>query len=491
MSGLARRGLWTVGARLVSAGVGFGLTPYVVGVLGPERFGLWSLVAVAVNYAGFLDLGVSFAYVRELGRHLGAGRPDRARAALSSGTLFYLAFLGVVVPAAWVAAPVLLPLLGVGPADLPLALRVFRGVALVLAVRQATAGWRGLLLAAERHEAAARVVMVSALLHGGLTVWVLRTGWGLDGLVAEALIQAGFCAAAYGALCRKHVPSVRLVPQWVRLSDLKPLVSYGLRLQGTALADLVNGQVDKLLLGAFVGLAAVGHYEVGAKIPLQAAWLPWFLAMPAVAAAARHAGRAAGVLEEAWRLTVPLGLPLGLLLLLEPGTLLTLWMGPGAWDPASAAVLSALAAFPLASALTSPVRAVLRGSEVPRLELRAGLLAAGANALGSVLLVPRFGLPGALSATVTAAVAAQAGFLWAGLRRVYGPRIPWTTLGGPVARAVLAAAAVWTVGSVLPAPGGRGAAALRLAFAAALLFAPSVLERVLIGSRVRAPEAVR
>ena len=80
---------------LVTAVVGFMLTPIVVQSLGNTRYGLWTLVLSITGYFGLLDLGIRSSVSRFLTRHLALN--DETGLNRTASTAFVILACGGIV----------------------------------------------------------------------------------------------------------------------------------------------------------------------------------------------------------------------------------------------------------------------------------------------------------------------------------------------------------------------------------------------------------
>ena len=80
---------------LVTAVVGFMLTPIVVQSLGNTRYGLWTLVLSITGYFGLLDLGIRSSVSRFLTRHLALN--DQTGLNRTASTAFVILACGGIV----------------------------------------------------------------------------------------------------------------------------------------------------------------------------------------------------------------------------------------------------------------------------------------------------------------------------------------------------------------------------------------------------------
>jgi O-antigen/teichoic acid export membrane protein len=443
--------------------VSFLVTPVLVAGLGIRRYGLWALAGVLVNYLGLLDLGVGNAFVRFLAASRGEGDTGRFNGLVRTGILLYLAFGAVTLPAVLLLRK---PAASVLAAEASLAGEVeilLVGVACILVIRSLFVIFRAALAAVERMDVNNRIAMYLALPNGVGAMLVVSLGWGLPGLVANGLLTAVLTACAQTVWAYRLVPRLSVFPLRPDRRSLRDLLGYGLRIQATRLAELLNGQVDKVILALMIGAASVGRYELGLRLSLLAAALPGLI-LPVIlpsgallqASGDRH--RLRTLHERASKYVALLLAPAILFLWLEAPNVLRLWIGAGDLEgSAFAARLLLLGAAPLLFLGVS--RLTARAVGMPGMEMRASAVMAAANLILSIVLVHLLGSRGAPIGSAVAGISGGACFLFAFRRAAgdYGFR-PLAPLIRPAAAAIAAAAAAIAcryAASTLSLPEGR------------------------------------
>jgi O-antigen/teichoic acid export membrane protein len=311
-------------------------------------------------------------------------------------------------------------------------------------------------LAQERRRAAGEV-RAAALLDMGQTVGGF--------LIGAALALAGFGGAApligMGAVAALALPFViggehrraragRLDPDRVRAH-----AAYGVPVALSLVLALVLSTTDRFLLAGFLDEAQVGVYHAGyslANRTLDVVFI-WLGAAggPALIMALEQGGRPA--LAEAAReqaeLMLLLTLPAATGLALVAAPLAQLMIGP-ALAAGAAHVTPWIALSGLLAGLTTYYfhQAFTLGKRT-RLLLVAMTIPAGLNLALNLLLIPRFGLDGALWATPASYALGLAASAWLGRRAVALP-VPWLALIQAVGGSLLMALVVTRV----PAVGG-------------------------------------
>ncbi|HVP37840.1 MAG TPA: polysaccharide biosynthesis C-terminal domain-containing protein [Candidatus Saccharimonadales bacterium] len=444
------------------------LTPYLLHRLGSERFGLWSLVFMFTTYMLLMDLGAGPSLARFAAEFKALGRlPELGRYVATTNT-FYLGLGASSFLVAVALGPGLLHVLRIAPsiheAHAALVLCTLVGAATMLA-----AVMNGLLVGFQRF-LQVNTLSLALLVPSGLGIWlVLGAGQGLLGVLWVQAGVAALGALAGAALVRRSAPGLVLRPLGWEVEAARQMFQLGIWAQLFSLVSVIQLQVDKLFLARWAGLATVTSFELGFRVSNGILALPG-LAYGAITPAAvelaalgdqvrLHALHVRGT-RWAAGLTAPL----------VAGTwvagpwLLRGWLA--ATPPGAELALRMIAASLSINLLSGTGSAIVWAEARPQLGFycaAAGLLL---HVVLSLVLVPAFGLPGALFAQL-AAMAAWVGLFTFEFHRRH--HWSWTgDVGAAIVRpVVVGAAAVLGLGLVartLPAPVALGRwAALGLA----------------------------
>ncbi len=445
------------------------VTPIVVAGLGMERYGLWALAGALVSHLGLLDMGVGNGLVMFLAAHRARGDDAAFNGVVRLGIFLYGAFGLILLPAVILCTGPLMEALAVRAALRGEIAFLIAGTTAIFVLRTTFSVHRTVIASAERIDLNNRIAFAIAIPGGAGAAAAAGLGFGLPGLVVNGFLVALITIAVQWIAARRVVPALRHLPFTLDWSLAPQLLGYGLRVQGTRIAELIYGQVDKLALGLLIGAAAAGAYDLGMKLSILAAAvpgliLPGILPTTSILAATGDREQLRLLHQRAAKYVALVVAPVTAYVIVAAPALLKLWLGDAA--AASAAPVARLLVLGGCLHLALGVsRLVSRGLGMPQLEMRAGLLMAAANAALTFALVPLLGAVGAPIATCAAGLAGGLCFL-ALFRREVSASWGLDPLGPMIAPALSAAlAAAGAAGGLFllhlaAAPAGRGGALL-------------------------------
>jgi len=374
------------GATGWTKGIGLLLLPLITAMLPAAEFGRLELLASAAEIAavlagaGLVDTLYRFASLPGAEGKLGAARV--------TGLAIIVTLIGLA--GAFAAAPLgaLLPL----PA-LPIEV-ILLGISVALeAAIGVPLAW---LRMQNRAAAYAFIVILRGTLHTVLLGLLLWQGFGIAGMLGAGA-AASLLAAVVLLAGQARDTGIRMQP-----AAWRPLLAYGVPLIGSGLASFALGTADRWFLASNVAAAALGHYALASKLALAMAFLMqpfelwWYPRRLGVWAAEDGPARSAKLAGTGAAVTL-----LAAAVATLAGPVLILLATPVAYHPAAAMVPFVVISLVLQS-FGSLFNIGCYLGRTGRIPFLVNSLAGAVAIAGYALLIPRFGVPGAIAATVLA-----------------------------------------------------------------------------------------
>src|SRR6266540_5036733 len=105
LGAVSRNAALNLGSQLLPLFIAILTVPVLIGVLGPERFGVLSLAWLVLGYAGVFDLGVSRATSRRVAGLLASGRDDDVSVTATTSVMMNIALGAAGAALITLAAP--------------------------------------------------------------------------------------------------------------------------------------------------------------------------------------------------------------------------------------------------------------------------------------------------------------------------------------------------------------------------------------------------
>lgn len=395
----------------VNAAVTLALTPYVLRELGMERYGILILTSTVIGYYGFLDLGFRAGVTQYLTRYLALGDYEKAGETLSSAVVA-LSLLGGLMIGLSFGAAFLVPRLFTIPTGMEEeAFWCILLIGISSAIQCVFSAYSSIIIAVQRYDLANLIGIGTRFLTAAGTVAALKTGNGLIG------VSIAFCGAnVIDYLIRWRV-SLGLVPElivgWKRanLVRLREVASFGGWNFLASVNGYIFGYVPNMIIGAFMPIAAVGHYALATGLFRQVSSMlgPVALVMYPAAAEMHVKGDLSG-LEKLYhngsRLMMLVLIPVVLGAMFWAEDFYRLWIGKsyltGSQFQSVALLFQILMIGIVTSYTTSVAQQILIGAGGVRQVSLALITGSAINLVFSVILIRFHGLAGVAIAVVIA-----------------------------------------------------------------------------------------
>ena len=328
---LQKNAIWAIVEVLASSLTLFFLYKIVVGSLGAESLGIWSLVLATTSLGRIADIGTSAG----LGRFIAMANANKQEEKLvdyaETGILTNLALNTLIALIIWGPAYYGLSLalppesLARGHQLLPFSLISF----VLSSVANATTG----SLVGQHRSDQKSMVIIAALIVQFITAVSLVPRFGLPALAWSQIFQYLLISSLGWILFLKNhygVWTARLPTHWSR-SSLKSLLGFGVKLQAVSVVSMLYEPLVKYVMSALGGLEALGYFEMAQRLVLQARQLLVMPAQPLVPSFTHLAETAKEEIAPLYYKTtvilVSLGLPILLSIALLSPLVSLFWIG--------------------------------------------------------------------------------------------------------------------------------------------------------------------
>src|SRR5215831_305484 len=403
-SGLITRNLFlkyiVMGVELI---IGVALLPFNVAHLGQAAYGLLALTASIAAYFSSLDLGYGLAQERFVA-HYRARRDAESLNQVISTLFFVFGLIGLLAFLISAAVAINLEhLLNVTPDQAREGRRVLLVMGAYVALSFPFSVFGGVVNGFLRNYMNGVTAISTSVAAALVNIVVLVTGQGLFGLVVAVYSVRALSYWFYMRNAYRVFPGLRIRLRYFCRSRLREVTGFSVFILLIDLANKINYSTDALVVGVFLGTAAVAVWTVAQRLIETTQRLTNQLngsLFPVVvdSAALGSARRLRMILVQGTRLSLAMVVPMaaGLGLLARP--LVMAWVGPR--FEASVPVIYLLALVVAIRVGNATATTMLKGMGDHRLLAVTNLVMSLANLALSVALAPRYGLIGVALGTL-------------------------------------------------------------------------------------------
>lgn len=383
--------------------IGIFMLPFNVAHLGQSAYGLWILVASITVYFSMFDLGFGMANVKYAAKYRAQGDADALNETTSTifcvfGAMGLLTFLVALVIA--LNLDRIFPLT---PEQARTGRIVFLCLSAYVALGFPVSIFGGIVNGFQRQYLNGAVAFITAIVVALVNITVLLAGYGLAELVAATTTVRILSYVAYALNAYRVFPALRIRPSHFSRDRLREVTGFSFFILIIDLANKLNYSTDAIVIGAFMGTAAVAVWAVAQRLieivqritdQLNAVLFPVVVDSSTV----ERADKLQKILIQGMRLSLAMVVPLAMVLGLTARPVVMVWVGPNFAGSVNVIyVLSIVVALRVGNATAT---VILKGAGLHKLLAFSNLGMAVSNLVLSVLLVRWYGLIGVAIGTL-------------------------------------------------------------------------------------------
>ena len=393
-------------AIIVETVIGLVMLPFNLTHLGTAEYGLWVLLGSITVHFSVLDLGFGGALVKFIAQYR-AHRNARALNEIASTLFFVFSAIGVVAYAtAVVVAFNLDHLFKITPEQAATGQWILMIIAVHISMNFPFSVYGGVISGFQRYDANNVVAIVSSITVAVVNAAVLLAGYGLVTLVAATTLVRVIAYFVYRSNAYRIFPELRIRLSLFRKSRLREVTGFSVYSSVIDWANKLNYQLDTIVIGAFIGSAAVAVWAPAERIISGTQRLTNQLngvLFPVIvdSNASNQKERLQQILLQGTRLSLAMVVPIAAALVLLAGPLVHAWLGRKA--AAMAGTIPVIQILALAVAIrvgNATGNTILKGAGEHRMLAFVNFGTGLANLVLSVVLIKPFGLAGVALGTL-------------------------------------------------------------------------------------------
>ncbi|MEW6125986.1 MAG: flippase [Acidobacteriota bacterium] len=382
-------------AFIVTIGIGFVMSPFLVRNLGDEIYGVWVLVGSLVGYLGLLDFGITPSTVKYVAEYRARGEQQSINRLITTSLTIY-SIIGLLALLLSVGFAIFFNRIFHTPLSFNTAAAVVLITGLNLALTFPATVFVGVLRGYQRYDLDSSVTTINILVRSGVIVALILKGYGI---LALALVTFAFDMLRLIYLMRSAYrlnSEIAIKREYFDKAQLRELFGYSIFAFLMIVGKRIIFYTDAIVIGIFLSPAAVTLYSIANRLVtylLQVSETMGVLTPTASDMGARNDHQAIKemlILSTKYMLLI--ALPVAAVFFILGDLFIALWMGQEYIR--SAVILSILTVAVLAHLLEMPAHTILLGLGKHKVVALFTLAQAIANLVLSLVLVKPYGLEG-------------------------------------------------------------------------------------------------
>jgi O-antigen/teichoic acid export membrane protein len=329
---IIRNSFYGLVSQGISGLIGLALTPFIIGSLGMDTYGLWILAGSFVGYFGLIDLGIRPALCRFIALYAGKGEFSNVNRIVNTA-LVVLSMCGLVILAVTLFSSFFFAgLFHVSVEQQQTTRHLLWIIGITLVVGMPFAVFDAILIGHGRYDWSYKVDAMAAMLRAGTVVGVLVTGHGVTGLALANLGVQILVGATQICLAKRLFKGMVLSFKLFNTKSLKELFGLGIWAFVVSAWRRLAFATDILVVGWILDTRSVAIYSIASRlIALAVGGANSFsdVIMPVSAALhAREGSDSRGkLLFSATRVSLGYAVFMGVMFAVYGGPLIHAWVG--------------------------------------------------------------------------------------------------------------------------------------------------------------------
>ena len=396
--GLAN-GLWGVIDYVAQPTLMLLATPLLLHRVGPSQYGLWILASALVSGGGLVSSGFGDAAIKYISDFQGKADQHSVVSIIRGMLTINLVLGSCVALTLWSGIPYAVHhLIKVEPPLWQICIISLRIGSIILIIKSIESIFVSTLRAFESYRPAVRIAIVTRISTLFGIVLVVAAGGHVIGMMLVTTLVSITGLVAQVLAVRSLLGRIVWLPS-LHLGTLSTITGFGCYSWLQSLASISFGQADRLIIGALLGVPALGYYSICTQVAqpihglLASGLQPLFPFL-----SARWQTASFGSLKNAITIAFSINFMFAFLLstplLLEGKHLLVAWLGVDFAQHALPSLFVVTCSFALLGMNVTAYYTLLAAGKIRQVAYL-NLVAGGAMLFAMSVLIPRYGILGA------------------------------------------------------------------------------------------------
>ncbi|HAO93318.1 MAG TPA: hypothetical protein DCR11_05455 [Deltaproteobacteria bacterium] len=250
---------------VANIGVSFFMTPFIIGKLGDEWYGIWVILGTMVGYYYLIDMGMATAVTRYMSHYIAKKETESANRVINTSLVIYCLMAAVIILAT-VVIGYMAEYLVTDPGKLYIIRTSILVIGLNLAIEFPLKAFSGIIGAYVRYDLLAYGHFFTLVLNTALTVFFLNRGHGVLTLFIIVFVCNQISNLIFYFVSRRLFKGMRIGLKYFEREKVRDLFGYSIWSFLNQIGDQVRFKIDSFVIVWLLTAGHVTHYVIGARL---------------------------------------------------------------------------------------------------------------------------------------------------------------------------------------------------------------------------------
>lgn len=250
---------------VANIGVSFFMTPFIIGKLGDEWYGIWVILGTMVGYYYLIDMGMATAVTRYMSHYIAKKETESANRVINTSLVIYCLMAAVIILAT-VVIGYMADYVVTDPGKLYIIRTSILVIGLNLAIEFPLKAFSGIIGAYVRYDLLAYGHFFTLVLNTALTVFFLNRGHGVVTLFIIVFVCNQISNLLFYFVSRRLFKGMRIGLKYFEREKVRDLFGYSIWSFLNQIGDQVRFKIDSFVIVWLLTAGHVTHYVIGARL---------------------------------------------------------------------------------------------------------------------------------------------------------------------------------------------------------------------------------
>ncbi len=314
---------------------GFIITPFFIHTLGPDAYGIYSIVAIIIGYASLLDLGIGASIVKLISEYNTKRSYEEINHVVSTAFILYfiLGSIGFII--LYIFTNYFISSIFNIPENLISQAKMAFIITQITFFYNFVFGlFSNIITGLQRYDISSKIQIIMRIFSSIVSILVLIMGYGLVEFVGAIALSGVIGITINIIIAKRLMPKLSIKYKYFNLNYISSILRFSLVIFIGCISGRIIFDIDKILIGALLPIEDVTIYAIGAMLAVLVFQIPSQISPMLLPASSELYAKddifaVRELILRGTKFAVTISTPIAIILFVSAQSIVELWVGPG------------------------------------------------------------------------------------------------------------------------------------------------------------------